>query len=99
MSAYVIFIRDKTLDPGEMETYATQARQARGDHKMTPLAFYGAAQALEGPPVEGVVILEFEDMAAALLWYESPAYRAAKAHRLKGADYRVILCDGVKPAA
>jgi len=43
-----------------------------------------------------VVLLKFPDMAAARAWYHSPAYQAAKVHRLKGAEYRVILVDGVE---
>jgi len=34
-------------------------------------------------------------MAAARAWYDSPAYQAAKAHRVKAADYRVIFVEGV----
>lgn len=95
MPAYVIFIRDRITDPAEMETYASLAREARGDHPIKALAFYGPSEALEGPPVDGVVVIEFPDMAAAHAWYDSPAYQAAKAHRLKGADYRVVLVEGL----
>ncbi|MDR3511179.1 MAG: DUF1330 domain-containing protein [Caulobacteraceae bacterium] len=98
MAAYVIFIRDSLTDQAEMDAYAALAREARGDHAITPLVFYGAAEALEGPPVDGVVIVQFPDMQAAHAWYDSPAYQAAKAHRLKGADYRVILADGLPSA-
>ncbi len=95
MSAYIIFIRDETLDQHEMDVYAQKASEARGDHPITPLAFYGQAEGLEGPPAEGVVLLSFPDMAAARAWYHSPAYQAAKEHRLKGAKYRVVLTEGI----
>jgi uncharacterized protein (DUF1330 family) len=95
MPAYVVMIRDKTLDPAEFATYGQKAKDARGDHKITPLAFYGAHQVLEGADTEGVVILQFEDTAAARAWYDSPAYQEALQHRLKGADYRVIIVEGV----
>ncbi len=98
MAAYVIFIRDRVTDSREMDAYAALAREARGDHQITPLAYYGDAEALEGPAVDGVVVLAFEDMRAARAWYDSPAYQAAKAHRLKGAQYRVVLADGVPRA-
>jgi uncharacterized protein (DUF1330 family) len=98
MSAYVIFIRDRITDQSELDLYAVGARAARGDHPITPLAFYGAAETLEGSPADGVVILAFPHMEAARAWYHSPAYQAARAHRLKGGDYRVILTDGVVPA-
>ncbi len=95
MSAYVILIRDKIINQSELDTYASMARKARGTEPPTPLAYYGEAVALEGPNVDGVVILKFKDMDAAKAWYDSPAYQAAKAHRLQGADCRVILANGV----
>jgi len=96
MAAYVVFIKDETLDKDELATYAEKAGQARGDHPITPLAFYGQLETLEGPKAEGVVVLEFPDAEAAKGWYFSPAYQEAKAHRLKGAKYRVLLVNGVE---
>ena len=95
MSAYVIFIRNSTKDPAEFAIYGQKAGAARGDHKMSPLVFYGDLEVLEGDPAEGVVIVQFPSMDEAKAWYESPAYQDAKAHRLKGADYRVILAKGL----
>ncbi|ORM50479.1 hypothetical protein HA41_19580 [Pantoea conspicua] len=95
MSAYVVFIRDNTLNDDEMAIYAEKAGQARGDHPITPLAFYGELETLEGQEAEGVVILEFPTREAAHAWYDSPEYQAAKVHRLKGANYRAILVQGV----
>lgn len=98
MSAYAILIRNSIINQSELDTYAAMARKARGAQPPTPLAYYGEAIALEGPHVDGVVILEFKDMDAAKAWYHSPAYQAAKAHRLQGADCRVLLADGVPGA-
>ena len=50
---------------------------------------------LEGPDVEGVVIVSFPTFEEARAWYDSPAYRAARAHRFKGADYRGVIVEGV----
>ena len=92
MSAYVVFLRERTLDAGELDTYAND---------LTPWAFYDDFEVLEGPTIEGGVILRFPDMQAARAWYHSPAYQAARAHRFKGAEYRVVLLDGIDapPAA
>lgn len=49
---------------------------------------------LEGPPVEGVVILEFPDREAAEDWYFSPAYQKAAQHRFRGATYRSVIVEG-----
>lgn len=95
MPAYVIFIKNKTTDAEELKTYGQKAGAARGDHQITPLAFYGPLEVLEGDSAEGVVLLSFPDRAAAKAWYDSPAYQDAKQHRLKGADYRVILAEGL----
>ena len=95
MSAYVILIKNQTRDADELKTYAEKAVIARTGHQVTPLARYGALEVLEGDPAEGVVILQFPDMAAARAWYDSPAYRDARQHRFKGADFRVILADGL----
>jgi uncharacterized protein (DUF1330 family) len=34
-------------------------------------------------------------MAAAKAWYDSPAYQDAKQHRLRGADFRILLTEGL----
>jgi len=95
MSAYVVFIRHHTHNPAELEQYAPLARAARPGHEITPLAFYGEIEVLEGNDLEGTVILQFPDMQAARAWYHSPAYQKAKAHRNLGADYTVFLTNGV----
>ena len=95
MTAYAIFIKNSTIDAEEMKIYSRLAGGARGDHPLTALAAYGPLEVLEGDAAEGVVLLSFPDMAAAKAWYDSPAYQEAKQHRLKGADYRVILAQGL----
>jgi len=94
MVAYVIAIRNHTKDPAEMAAYRTAAQDVpRGVAR--PLAMYGDYKVLEGPHVEGVVLLEFPTMAEAKAFYETPAYRKATDHRLKGADYQFIIVQGL----
>ena len=93
--AYVILIRERMTDPAEFATYGQKAREARGSHAITPLAFYGRQEVLEGPDVEGAVIMHFPSFAEAQAWYRSPAYQAALKHRLAGAEYRVMIVEGV----
>ena len=95
MAAYMILIREKLRDAEAMKRYAEGAGEARHGHDLKPLAFYGACETLEGAAADGVVVIEFPDRAAAKAWYESPAYAAAREHRFQGADYRVILVDGL----
>jgi len=93
--AYVILVRDRMIDAEEFAVYGQKAREAREGHAVTPLAFYGRQEVLEGPQVEGAVILRFPSFAEAQAWYRSPAYQAALRHRLKGAEYRVMIVEGV----
>ncbi|AJR23729.1 MULTISPECIES: DUF1330 domain-containing protein [Sphingobium] len=96
MPAYVVMIRDRLNDAGEMAAYAALAVKARGEKPARRLAFYGEHDAVEGPDPDGVAILEFDDLDAARAWYHSPAYQEALQHRLAGAEYRVILVDGAR---
>lgn len=99
MPAYAVFIRERTTDPAEMAVYAQTAPATTDGRPVKVHAFYGPQEVLEGPPAEGVVILEFPTLADARSWYDSPAYQAAKVHRLRGAEYRVILVEGVAPGS
>lgn len=94
MAAYAVFIRNSVSDPGGMETYAKKAGAARGDHKFEALAYYNPCETPEGEAAEGVVLLKFDDMAAAKAWYESEAYQEAARVRQASSDYRVILTEG-----
>jgi uncharacterized protein (DUF1330 family) len=94
MPAFLIFIRDKMNDPEEFKTYSQKSGSSAAGHPMKAHVYYGAAETLEGLEADGVVVLEFPDQAAAHAWYDSPAYQDAKAHRLKAADYRVVLVEG-----
>lgn len=95
MTAYVVMIRERLRNEDAFVRYGKRAREARSGHDLTPLAFYGSVETLEGAAAEGVVILSFPDMAAARAWYDSPAYSQAREHRFAGADYRVLLVEGL----
>lgn len=95
MPAYVIFIREKTHDPAELEAYAKAAGPALEGVTFRPLAAYGRQEVLEGPAPEGVVIAEFPSFEAAKHWYASPAYQQAAQHRFKGATYRGLIVEGL----
>jgi uncharacterized protein (DUF1330 family) len=95
MSAYVVYVRDRITDPDEFKKYEDAAPAAGEGHPATPLAFYGAVETLEGALVDGAVILEFPTIADAKAAYDSPLYQEALKHRLKGAEYRVFIVEGV----
>lgn len=98
MAAYVVFIREKTLDRAELETYWAQVPPTLEGHPIKVLTAYGRHETLEGPESEGVVIAEFPTIEAARAWYDSPAYQQAAQHRLKGAVYRGFVVQGEQPA-
>jgi uncharacterized protein (DUF1330 family) len=95
MSAYVVFVRDRITDPEEFAKYEEAAPAASVGRPVTPLAFYGAIDTLEGPPVDGAVILEYPSVEEARAFYDSTLYQDALQHRLKGAEYRVFIVEGI----
>ena len=95
MSAFLVFIRERTLDAAELEIYWSEIRSTFVGHEVKLLASYGAHEDLEGPATEGTVIAEFPSMEAAKRWYDSPAYKKVRVHRQKGAVYRGILVQGL----
>jgi uncharacterized protein (DUF1330 family) len=95
MPAYVI-VETEVTDPEQYEQYkaASPAAIASGGGRF--LVRGGELAVLEGdwqPP--RIVVLEFEDLAAAKRWYESEAYQAAKKLRAGAARFRAIAVQGV----
>jgi uncharacterized protein (DUF1330 family) len=95
MPAYAVFIRDETTNEAELEIYNQKVPATMQGHPLTPLAAYGAHEVLEGPRIEGAVILQFPTLADAKAWYDSPAYRDVREHRFAGATYRAFLIEGL----
>ena len=95
MPAYVVFMREKTLDQSELEAYWARVEATMDGRPLKVLAAYGKHLTLEGPDVEGVVIAEFPTLEEARDWYESPAYQKAAQHRHRGAVYRGLIVEGV----
>lgn len=93
--AYVVFTREKMRDREEYERYREKSRPVNAGHAVKPLALYGKHEVLEGPALEGAVILEFPTIEAAKTYYHSPAYQEAAKHRFLAADYRVFIVEGL----
>ena len=96
MSAYIVFIREKTVDQTELDFYSNNLAPAMTGFNFNLLAAYGPQVVLEGPAVEGVVILEFPSVQEAETWYNSPGYQELAQHRFNGAVYTGVIVDGVK---
>ena len=97
MPAYVI-VEVEVTDPERYEQYraATPATIAAAGGRF--LVRGGELTVLEGEwQPSRLVVLEFEDLAAAERWYESEAYQAAKRLREGGASMRMVAVQGVGP--
>ena len=95
MPAFMVFIREKTLDQPELEAYWAKIRATLEGQPIKILAAYGRHVTLEGPEVEGVVVAEFPSIEDARAWYDSPAYQKVAQHRFRGAIYRGMIVEGV----
>lgn len=95
MPAYIVFIRDKTRDAGEIAAYKKLARPSFEGHPVQHLALGGRHEVLEGPAAEAALLLEFPTFEDAKAWYHSSAYQEASKLRHQGGDYRVIVFEGV----
>jgi uncharacterized protein (DUF1330 family) len=95
MPAYMIALNRSVHDRQKLEAYwkaagpTFEGRGAKFLSVYTPLAPLELMGSLEG-----VVLIEFPDVAAAKAWYESPAYQKAKHHRDGAADTEFFIVDG-----
>jgi uncharacterized protein (DUF1330 family) len=95
MPAYVIAETDIT-DPERYEQYKAASPGAIAACGGRFLARGGELVTLEGDwQPSRLVVLEFDDLAAAKRWYESEVYQAAKKLREGAAHMRVVAVQGV----
>jgi uncharacterized protein (DUF1330 family) len=72
-----------------------RTRETAGKHALKPLVVYGKVEALEGEMPDGVTVLEFPTVEEARAWYNSPDCQAALPYRLKAANYRAFIVEGL----
>nr|CBA30107.1 hypothetical protein Csp_A15500 [Curvibacter putative symbiont of Hydra magnipapillata] len=92
--AYIVFIKEKTIDAAELDNYRAKVGKSFEGHLLEFCATYGRQEVLEGAPAEGMVLLKFPDWDSAKRWYHGPAYQEAARHRFAGAVYQAILVEG-----
>lgn len=95
MTAYIVFQREATSDQQALDHYAERADSTFAGRDVQPPVDYGAFEVLEGPDIEGVVVLQFPDAAEAKAWYFSEQYQEVAKDRFRGSTYRGVLVDGV----
>lgn len=95
MPAYVI-VQVDVHDAAVYERYKALAPASIAAYGGRYIARGGQTEALEGEwqPCR-VVILEFDDVARAKAWLESPEYRAARALRHAAASTQMIVVEGL----
>jgi uncharacterized protein (DUF1330 family) len=96
MAAYVIVETDVT-DPEQYERYKAAAAGAVAAAGGRYVARGGELAVLEGdwqPP--RLVVLEFDDLAAARRWYDSERYRQARRLRQGAARLRMVAVQGTE---
>jgi uncharacterized protein (DUF1330 family) len=95
MSAYVI-ANIRITDAARYEEYKRLSTIAINAYGAQVCVRGGEVTVLEGDGPDGrVVLLEFPSVAAALAWYDGPAYREARALRAQVARARMYVVDGV----
>jgi uncharacterized protein (DUF1330 family) len=85
----------EVTDPDGYEEFKRLAEGAISRHGGRYLVRGGALEALEGDWLPRLVLLEFDSLEAALGFYRSAEYEAARAVRLRTATARVAAVDGV----
>ena len=95
MSAYVLVEVDVT-DPALFQEYAKGVPATIAAHGGKYIVRGGAVETKEGDwAPKRVVVLEFPSMTQARKWYDSPEYKPLLALRLKAANAKLILVEGM----
>ena len=95
MAAYVLVEVDVT-DPTLFQEYAKGVPATIAAHGGKYIVRGGAVETKEGGwAPKRVVVLEFPSMAQARKWYDSPEYKPLLALRLKAANAKLILVEGM----
>lgn len=93
MPAYVLFIREAPFtDLDAIEKYREFYRDNPPPPTMTILNTRGPVEAIEGDPVDGIIMLQFPDVAAAKEWYYGK-YQESVPYRRQAAPYRGYIID------
>ena len=94
MPAYFVYICQDVFDRTELEIYWRDIKPTLEGYQVRNLAAYTRFEQLEGDPVQGVALVEFESFEVAKHWYDSEAYQAVRRHRQNGARYIGLLVEG-----
>lgn len=96
MAKGYLVVESKVSDPVAYEVYKKLAQDAIAAYGGRYLVRGGAAEVLEGPwtAPQRLVIVEFDSLAQARKFYDSPEYLAARAARKDAASMNMLLVEG-----
>ena len=94
MAAYFVAFRDTMKDPARYAAYLEKVGPSFVGFDARLLVANGALTPWEGTKPDGVVIIEFQDAAAAKAWYDSPEYQAVVGERLTATEGRAVIVEG-----
>jgi uncharacterized protein (DUF1330 family) len=92
---YVISEVDAILDMTALQKYAKEVPETLAPFNGHFIVRGSEAQALEGEPPKGIVVIAFDSVAKARQWYESPAYQAIKPLRQNSTKGRMFIVEGI----
>ena len=92
---YVISEVDAILDMTALQKYAKEVPETLAPFNGHFIVRGAEAQALEGEPPKGIVVIAFDSVVKAREWYESPAYQAIKPLRQNSTKGRMFIVEGI----
>lgn len=103
MPAYMFVIVRQVLDADRYAEYVAAATETLHAVGASVHGFPGPVESLEGPAVDGVVVVEFRDLESAQWWFNSEDYQAVRELRQGAVELELFLADlpsaFVRPAA
>ena len=91
-----LVVEAKVSDPEAYARYKTLAAAAIAQYGGRYLVRGGPAEILEGPwtAPERLVVVEFDSVEQAKIFYASPEYRAARSERAGAAEMNILVVEG-----
>jgi uncharacterized protein (DUF1330 family) len=97
MSAYVV-VDVQVTNPLVFEEYKKLSSKTIAQYGGKYLARGGSTEILEGNWAPNrLVIIEFESVVQARIWYNSPEYQTARESRALSADGNLLIVEGCPP--
>jgi uncharacterized protein (DUF1330 family) len=94
---YVVSEAEAVLDIPTVQKYGRGVPETLAPFNHHFIVRGGQAQALEGEPPKGIVVIAFDSVEKAREWYDSSAYQAIKPLRQSSTKGRMFIVEGVTP--